>query len=270
MPINHDITYAKWDPSGNTTLFLLEKPASDELRVKLAQAALNRPDLAAEQAGFIWATTLQMAGNEFCLNATSALAAHLYTTTSKNLEPKSFSLQVSGWPSPILAMAQANRTNAIDVTLTLELPKFSLEILPNKMSEQIFLVQFEGISHFLIPKKCSHETAPMTLKELIKCAHLESEPCVGCIWWEELGPNQFQITPLVFVKDVGSCVFEQACGSGSLALALYLAQKKQTLGCPITIYQPSHAQLSCQVDQKTAQVKSQVNFLAQGKTSLHI
>ncbi|MBQ7738294.1 MAG: hypothetical protein IJT59_01375 [Desulfovibrionaceae bacterium] len=265
-PKAFDIFYTKWNPSGNTTLFLQGKPESTALRINLAKQALTQKALAAEQVGFIWDNNLQMAGDEFCLNATAALAANLYLESQKINLAQEFVLNVSGWPSPILASAQGNDPQKTQVKLKLTLPKFSLESIANN----IFLVKFEGISHFLISANCYRQEAQNTLTKLIAWAHLESEPCVGAIWWEEIGPNCFKITPLVWVKDVATCVFETACGSGSLALALKMSKTQNLNNQEISLVQPSGATISCQVKEENVCVKSQVDFLAQGQVSLTV
>ena len=266
MATPYTISYAKWNPSGNTTLFFKEQPPASELRIKLVQRALKRvPKLSAEQAGFIWENNLEMAGGEFCLNATAALAADLLQ--AKNCKAAEFSLKVSGWPTNILAKASLKQKHVANVELTLERPKFSLTALP---FDQIYLVKFDGISHLLINKPCKHELAYPKLMNLILQAKLEAEPCVGAIWWEELNLGHYKITPLVFVREIQTCVFEHACGSGSLALAAYLTQKCQMAEQELKIEQPSHATISCQIAEKTITIKSQVEFLDQGRLTLDL
>ncbi|MBO4683912.1 MAG: hypothetical protein J5600_01135, partial [Desulfovibrio sp.] len=105
------LSFSKWDPSGNLTIFLpADLPAGlAGRRPDIARFAMGPDALNAEQAGFtdVGNLSMQMAGNEFCVNATrsfGALAA-LAQARAEGCEAKAldtaFDVKVSGWPSPV-------------------------------------------------------------------------------------------------------------------------------------------------------------------------
>lgn len=94
-----------------------------------------------------------------------------------------------------------------------------------KQSETVnTLVHLPGISHLLIPT--SLENIPDENQCRSMSAHyravygLESLHASGTIWYYKT-PQGFAILPAVYVKDTNSLCLETACGSASLALALY-------------------------------------------------
>ena len=100
------LTFSKWDPSGNLTLFLpADLPAGlSGRRPDIARFAMEPDALNAEQAGFVdvGKLSLQMAGNEFCVNATRSFGALVALATAREQGQESapldtaFNVTVSG------------------------------------------------------------------------------------------------------------------------------------------------------------------------------
>lgn len=100
------------------------------------------------------------------------------------------------------------------------------------------LVSLPGISHILLPGHLYPDRA--SLPELANLAKnwrseldLEQESGVGCIWFDFAG-QQTTMRPLVYVKATNSLCLETACGSGAVALALFMGLhlKKQSSFAP--------------------------------------
>ncbi|MBO4369271.1 MAG: hypothetical protein J5803_04150 [Desulfovibrio sp.] len=259
----HPIPFSKWSPCGNTTLFF---PASvdKKLWALIAQKSLCDTDLCAEQVGFIHEDKrmLSMAGGEFCLNAARAFGALLAMRKNEGKTENSVStttIQVSGWPTPVLVRAEG-QTPHWRVTATLTLPDTPIE----ELGEGIVLVRLPGISHLLLDQT-SHpwsgrEDAIQTFQTLQNKYDLKREACLGCIWWQR-NEKKMSIRPLVFVREPHSLIFENSCGSASLALALFSKPAE-----PLSIRQPSGDTLTLiiQPNENSIHITGPVTLVAQG------
>ena len=259
MPV---LRYAKWSPCGNTTLFFSSDSCSREEQTRLAQDAQKNSALCAEQTGFLDLTQhhLRMAGDEFCLNAARAFGAHLARSHKKN-EKSTFLITVSGWPSPISLLVEGSLPN---FSVTATLTNFPHSHTPRE--EGIDEITLPAITHILIneslhPLERSH--AKDILFSLLDRFHLRDHACVGVIWWQK-NQDHFSITPLVYVKEVQTCFWEESCGSGSLALSLYLASLSQKkTSC--SILQPSGESLRIAFSpQEGARVRGDVSLVSEG------
>ena len=266
-----EVPYFKWSPAGNTTLFFPDTVVVDAEKPLLAACAQKEDALGAEQAGFIniHKHTLCMAGGEFCVNATRAFGAHLALAATKDASPDeagrtmTFSVTVSGWPTPITVVTRG-RDDVWDVQARLS----SIDYTLRTQETGILQVSLPGITHLLL----DHDTFPFSaqnaqniLEEKIVRFRLEQEPCVGAIWWQQ-NAGDSSITPLVFVRTVKTCFFEKACGSGSLALACMLAETADQQQRTFSILQPSGDPLLLSVDlrERTASVGGRVCLQSSG------
>ncbi len=101
-----------------------------------------------------------------------------------------------------------------------------------KLDTGIVLVNLPGISHILIDEctmPFNKNTWQQDSAHLRSKYNLENEAAVGTIWWKKLENNSknstehcLNIEPIVFVKQPLALHYENACGSGTLALGLWL------------------------------------------------
>ncbi len=264
------LSFSKWNPGGNTTLFFPVKAVAKAQRATLAAEALKDQALAAEQAGYIDIAehSLSMAGGEFCLNATLAFGALLARHEERNKtdhEPgrtHTARVTVSGWPKTIF-LSCTGSSATWHVSAQIPLPPIPCEDLGSGR----WLIRLPGISHLLLEQAknplTSHENAAQTMQELRRRYHLEEEACVGAIWWKKIA-QALQLTPLVFVRETETLVMEQACGSGSLALALALGQGQRMQ--EFALEQPSGAILhvSLNASAQYATLAGEVRLVAEG------
>jgi diaminopimelate epimerase len=173
-----------------------------------------------------------MAGNEFCGNATRALAYVLVEKKWYGLDRgiENFFLEVSG-VSKILE-ARVNGQNA-RVEMPLKRGLDSMRQIGNKT-----IIDLEGISHVLI----DHEPPAEILddaKGIIDELGLNTLESAGVIYFKDY-KDGITITPVVWVRETGTLISETACGSGTICVALAHAMsrpKDEIVDIPV--YQPS-------------------------------
>ena len=217
-----ELDFIKLSPLGNTTVFLRGE-AAPEARAALLAEAMDYDHLAAEQAGFLVAPhseealfRIEMSGGEFCGNATLSAAA---LAAAEGAESP-FLVECSGAPEPLRAEAHplgAGRWLArAEMPQAHEVRRISLDGF--SFGGAAICVSLPGIAHFVV------EAADLSAADydaLLACLMRETDAdAYGVVPFERMGRDHFRIRPYVAVPSAKSRVFERACGSGSLALAL--------------------------------------------------
>ncbi len=238
----HNIPFYKLSPSGNMTILFDGLYHSTKERENYATQSLLPSHIGAEQAGFVDIDKgiLEMAGGEFCINATRCLALLMALkenfTQEHTWSGSVHTAEFSNLPVQVKLIHDLKINNYYNVELTLPLPTMppitSLDL-------GIELVNLPGISHILIDQKklpfCAKDWKNQS-ESIIHKFDLEQTQALGCIWWEQLPKHNqqsefynFFIHPIVCVKKPFAQHYENACGSGSLALTLYqYAKTKKT------------------------------------------
>ncbi|MEK9178709.1 MAG: hypothetical protein AAB801_02930 [Patescibacteria group bacterium] len=201
--------------NGNSTLLIWGCPVTR--RKELVAKYLARY----EQVGFVTISelripTLSMMGNELCINATLALASSLGQTGQ---------LYTSGLDTPIRYTNSQKQTSI----------KFQMETLRTGK-----IVILSGIGYVLL--RDSSRVSKSLLRGFSEKFNL---PAFGAII-----TDGYKMTPVVYVKDTDSMIYETACGSGSIALNVLINAEK--------ILQPSGEEIKVKRKQNTFTVKAKV------------
>ncbi len=204
------------NPAGNITLFVLDPvPVGD--RAGIAARVMALPGSDVEQVGYLCppvmggAGRMEMAGGEFCGNATRAFGM---LTAKKMGELPRVLVEVSGCEGPVAVDVDwSNRTARAQMPLPRCVRRAEVDGHPGT------LVDLGGIAHLVV------EDVPPSL-ELFNQAEplLQGIPgleAYGVIFLESEGGT---MTPLVKVPSAGTLVWEGSCGSGSLAAAVAQSQ----------------------------------------------
>ncbi len=219
------------DPAGNITLFVLD-PVPSPLRPTVTAQLLSDPALRAEQVAYCCPPEqgghgrIEMAGGEFCGNATRAYAMLLAQKLGADA-PSSLLLEVSGCAGLIAASARlADGTAQAEMPLPRNVRRLSLDGIPATF------VDLPGIAHLVV------ENIPPSLDFYRRWKHVfpDSPEACGIMFLEE---NGRRMTPLVEVPAAGSLVWEGSCGSGSLAAATALCLSSPDGPYSLELLQPS-------------------------------
>ncbi len=220
-----DVRYIRMNPSGNITCLVLSPVAAKD-RPRITAALMEQ----CEQVGYLTAAAdpraaarLQMMGGEFCGNASMATAAYLASREERagekpRKEAREMLLEVSGAGGPIWCRVCREETGwqgMADMPLPLDIREAALQ------GHRLKAVIFPGMVHLiregeLLPRE-EAETLVQTAGERFQA------PAAGLMQWERTGGGPDEISgtmsPLVWVRDSGTLVWENACGSGTSAIA---------------------------------------------------
>ena len=233
------IHYSVWDPMGNITV-LVTSDVPVSARTEVAAHLLKTVN-GAEQVGFFDLEStplprLEMAGGEFCGNATMSAAAMLISNSenfkNKENEEIEISLAVSGSDEPVsVFVEQNNGENGYICTVSMPLPA-TVEIFDTVLDGDpvsIPLVRMPGIAHFVVQNSITADEAEGIQELLRKLAEQVEASAYGMIFTSDA---EQPISPLLYVPAADTMIWENACGSGSAAVAAWLAAQH---GDPVAI-----------------------------------
>ena len=275
------LPFYKVSPGGNPTLLVFTEGTGIHLKQHPHIAAkLMRPEhVGGEQVGFVTrlsedAWRLDMMGGEFCGNACRALAA---TAHLQEGAPAEGTILCSGMESAITYKITLHDSGATDsrIDFPLATEQFRIREVENNMH----IVDMPGISHVLLDEQSYPLTSdPLWSASILRKRYLLESQAVGVIWYAKIPyaeQDLFRIIPVVWVKNTNSTHAESACGSGTLALALFLQQlqnkdgkqpDKKTPESLIAVRQPSGAVFQSGLCENTqcAVISGPVNITAKG------
>ncbi len=214
------IEYKILNPGGNKTALVRSTNFTDKQKCLINRLIMEKY-FEVEQVGFLSNETnrLEMAGGEFCMNATRC-AVYEY---SKEKE-KSIEISVSGTNKSLIGRV----LNDNKVEIKLDISKNIDELI--EVQNNFTLVKIDGILIVIFDEKQSKEyirkikdnedLAKKELKEFMSKSIQTDEKAIGIMLLEKVS-DKIKINPVVWVKDIDTVFYETACGSGSLATAIY-------------------------------------------------
>jgi D-alanyl-D-alanine dipeptidase len=256
------------NPGGNYT-YIVHGPHLERDDYRYLDQAIRTAYAHFEQGGFIESPTkngcvlrLHMAGGEFCANATRSLAALIFQDYlgNRNLAPIAnysliagssqllrFAIEISGVDKALLVCCSKYDDGYMVKAEMPFLSEFSniaeKQIILQNQSVKVIVVKLQGIVHILLDEAIfpfveSPDKQAILTGIAIKQCQLQEESAVGLIWYSLTNPV-IAINPIVWVRDIKTCIYESACGSGSLALAMQLLKNSPSEEKIYNIKQPS-------------------------------
>lgn len=204
------IEYYYLDPSRNITL-LVTSPVLTSDRARIA-SELMVLEPTAEQVGFVSGNRLDMAGGEFCGNATLSAAA--LCCRERGIDEGSVKMSVSGTRDDVNVFVRKIADNRYEGRVEMPSP-LGIRRIDGKLTS----VDFEGISHIIIEGNMDKNEAEELAKRF--CNELDAD-AVGVMLLDE---KEGRLTPLVYVPAADTMCWESSCASGTTAAGVYLADK---------------------------------------------
>lgn len=206
-----EIKYIIYNPAGNITALVIGDEYSLKQR-KLINDKVMEKEPEVEQVGFLSQekTRLTMAGGEFCGNATRCATAY-YLGKNENIE-----IEINN--QSLKAGRDENKK------IWCEIPIEQYEI--TKLDREIYKVKLKGITILVIKDITGYQNFKQNAKEIIKQYNIDDD-AVGVMFVDKI-EEDIKIYPIVWVKEIDTFFFENACGSGTIAttmLETWLTQK---------------------------------------------
>ncbi len=230
------LNFIKANPTENMTIFILD-PLPRSTYSDVANKLMNYNSLCAEQVGYFEKPTisgscarLHMMGGEFCGNASRAFAAFMvqkkYDTFQREGDAYIVPFEVSGNDGILEANVKELSDHTFDVRIKLPLHKSAkpFETHYNGVHYPCMLVDFEGISHVVLFTGDDIPDEGLLLHIVEELSPLSSG-AFGVMYYQQ---DLNYMTPLVYVEDTKSVVWERSCGTGTAALGVALSLTNQS------------------------------------------
>ena len=232
------VHYMVFDPSKNITA-LVDTDTNVESFELISKKIMER-EKTVEQVGFLSYANdsdikLRMAGGEFCGNATMCAAAYVHMKNKKeNVKVNVFSID-----NPINVNINSVKDN--EWTAEVLMPSATkIENVNFKNGKSYPIVFFSSIAHVIVEidnfSNIDKNNSELILKQL--CGEYNI-PSIGMIYYDK---NNSKISPLVYVKNIDTMFWENACASGTTAIGMYLYHTNNK-EINLNIIQPSGAVL---------------------------
>ncbi|WP_458403405.1 hypothetical protein [Methanobrevibacter sp.] len=246
------IDYKIFNPGGNITA-LVKCTNFTEKQKRLINRFIMEKHLDVEQVGFLSneGYRLEMAGGEFCINATRCAIYEYSRMNKSNIE-----ISVSGTNKNIMGRVLNNNK----VEMRLDICKKIEDLI--EVKDVFTYVKIDGILIVIFDEEKSKEyirrlkenenLVKKEMKEFMIKNIQTTEKAIGIMLVERV-LDKIKINPVVWVKDIDTVFYETACGSGSLGTAIYnyyINKEEKT-----EIIQPSGYSISIQLDTKEQYIK---------------
>ena len=210
------------NPAGNKTAFVLNGARPSEYS-GIARSILEDGEHDAEQVGFVKGTdSFDMAGMEFCGNASRAFALisakGMIDGNCSDEEPVTMQVTVSDSEKPVTCQVRPSDDYA---GISMPLPKRvkTLTHCDFDPAEGHDVIIMDGIAHIVMDDVEYTEENFQMIKDAVMT---QFDPqAMGVMY---LDRESMSLTPVVYVKDIGSTYIEGSCCSGSTA-AVYTLSK---------------------------------------------
>lgn len=215
-----EVKYKILNPGGNKTALVNGSEYTDNQK-KLINKMIMDKNPQVEQLGFLSNKTnrLEMAGGEFCINATRCAVYEYLGGKEGEIE-----LSVSGTNKRILGKV----LNDKKVEIQLDIGKNIADLY--EIKNDFTCIKIDGILIAILDEQKSkpyiqklkenEEKTKNEIKQLMMTNLESEEKAIGIILLEEK-IEKIRINPIVWVKEIDTVFYETACGSGSLGTAIY-------------------------------------------------
>lgn len=249
-----EFKYKVLNPGGNKTAIVIGDEYTKEEKKMINDKVLDKnKDI--EQVGFISTSknSLNMAGGEFCVNASRCAVWEYLGGEEGEIE-----LSVSGVKERLKGRIDKEKKVYIKLPIEKELNELI------KIKDKYNFVNLEGIllcvideensKEYIRKLKENEEKTKLDLREIMKKFET-NEKAVGIILLEKRN-EKIKINPIIWVKSVDTLYYETACGSGSLATAIYINKAKGIN--KIDVLQPSGYEINVNLNIENNYIKDTV------------
>ena len=189
-----------------------------------------------EQAGFLIPSDrhFEMAGGEFCGNATRSAAVALY----KGYRESSLSFTVSGFAGTVNASVKPLTEKTFFVEATFPEMVANMKSAKLRDGTPVSIVDLGGIVHVVIEGEFPKDEKTYTAahRQIVDQFGLHERDAVGVVWFQRESNEAVIIHPVVWVRAVDTFYYESSCGSGTIAVGRVTGSSSivQPTGKPIS------------------------------------
>lgn len=229
---SHILNFVKLSPSENTTILVTDYVNPNNY-VEIANKVMSYTHLNAEQVGFIKnpkdnkaVLKMNMPAGEFCGDGTLAAAA--IARWKKYTDKEEFYIEASGVSSSVQCRVKQIQSNMYKVKASMPIEHKLTDYETICRNNRIFgkLVILSGITHLILEQEQNKYDKTLIVELAKQVAFDAKANAIGIIPYSRID-DEIEIEPCIHVPKTGKLLFERGCGSGTLALGLYFAEKSK-------------------------------------------
>lgn len=213
----------------------------------------NFEALGAEQAGFLVMgdNHFEMAGGEFCGNATRAVAVLLHQANGQ----EELTYTVSGFDGTVRSSVKPLTENSYYVESILPGMSVAMEEAALEDDSPVSIVDLGGIVHVVIEAEFPGDADEYTSqhRDIVKHFNLGERDAVGVVWCQRSG-DAIVMHPVVWVRAIDTFFYESSCGSGTIAVGAVTNTR--------SIIQPSGKEISAEIGEDGVILKSEMEVVS--------
>lgn len=208
--------------------------------------------LGAEQAGFLVLNEnhFEMAGGEFCGNATRSAAVLLYQMSGED----DMSFTVSGFDGIVNASVKSLTGAAFFVEAAFLGMQVKTDEVTLEDGSPASIVDLGGIVHVVVEGEFPSDPNEYGVqhRKIVDWFKLGDRDAVGVVWYQQ-SEDAVVMHPVVWVRAVDTFYYETSCGSGAIAVG-------RVVGTP-SIVQPSGMIISAEINEDAVVLKSEMEVI---------
>jgi len=238
--MSKEFTYYLYSPCGNDTA-LVEGSNIDEQTKKILNDKIMSTHPNIEQVGFISLDKfkLDMAGGEFCGNATRSAAYH-YLKGNKG------EIKINISNNMVIKAGVDENKRAYS-----EIPLYFGKDFINVIDNGIYEIIMQGIKYIILEKEVSKQylsdkkNIKANAMKILEEYNINGAEAIGVIFIEDVN-EKIKIHPVIWVKTINTLFYETACGSGTTAVAI-LQAVKYNKSQNVDVIQPSNQIITARI-----------------------
>ncbi len=249
------LEYKILNPGGNKTAIINGNEYTNNQKKLINKMIMDKyPQV--EQVGFLSnkENCLEMAGGEFCINATRCAVFEYLKGRVGKIE-----LSVSGTDKKIIGKVLEDKMVEVELNIDKkisDLVELKKDFTCIKIDGILIAVLDEEKSQKYIQKLRENEEATkVELKQLMIDEINSDEKAIGIMLLERVSKN-IKINPIVWVKEINTIFYETACGSGSIGTAIFNYLKNNEK--EIEIVQPSGYSIYVRLETENEYIKNAI------------
>ena len=202
------IKYQIFNPAGNITALVIGDKYTHDERKQINNMIMDR-NKEVEQVGFLSEdkAKLTMAGGEFCGNATRC--ATYYYLNEKIIDEIEINKR----------KIKVGKDKLENIWCEIPIDNYNI----NKLEDELYKVILDGITIIvarkILEKDYSEEELKVKAREIVNSYDDEINNAIGVMFLNKKD-NEIKINPIVFVKTINTIFYENACGSGTIAVTM--------------------------------------------------
>ncbi|SCS68029.1 histidine racemase CntK [Staphylococcus caeli] len=242
------VQFSKYNPTGNMTVLVHSEHNRTEY-AEIANQMMQTSHVCCEQVGFIESVRFEncqnfklvMSGNEFCGNATISFLhylneQHLIKATEQLNALKQHTLQIQVSGRSDLVDCKVHNDGYYEVSMPQPQCVDQVQLTLRNQSITATRINYESYLHYVIPIDHTSQELQQEIEQFVRTTQWEqSLKTIGIMLFNR---KEQYLSPLIYLPEVQSIIWENSCGSGTASIGIFEAYHTKRASESLVVHQP--------------------------------